>query len=126
MDSVWYNIMSSVIFENLCVYDIVSVILLYVVCKGIGYQGLSWLKSECAYECNYIMKHVDITGHILHDDLSCWYVCMNSNGIYKKLFETMYITEIGNKCKTIVKQRCSDSIGQMIDMCNIQKFCKFY
>ena len=27
-------------------------------------------KLECAYECNYIMKHVDI-GNLLHDNLSC-------------------------------------------------------
>ena len=63
--------------------------LLYVVCKDIGYQGQSWSKSGCAYECNYIMKHVDITGNLFHDDLSCWYVCMKSNEVYKKFFETM-------------------------------------
>ena len=33
--------MSYVIFENLCVYDIVSVMLLYVVCKGTQYQEQS-------------------------------------------------------------------------------------
>ena len=71
--------------------------LLYVVCKGTGYQGQSWSKSECAYEHNYIKKHVDTTGNLLHDDLSCWYVCMKSNKVYKKVFETMYVTEIGNK-----------------------------
>ena len=27
-------------------------------------------KSECAYECNYIMKDIDI-GNLLHDNLSC-------------------------------------------------------
>ena len=28
-------------------------------------------KSKCAFECNYIMKHVDITGNLFHDNLSC-------------------------------------------------------
>ena len=45
--------------------------LLYVVCKGTGYQGQSLSKSKCAYECNYIMKHVDVTGNLLHYDHSC-------------------------------------------------------
>ena len=45
--------------------------LLYVVCKGIGYQEQSLSKSKCAYECHYIMKHVDIAGNLLHDNLSC-------------------------------------------------------
>ena len=30
-------------------------------------------------------------------------VCMNSNQVYKKLFETMYITEIGNKMQNNCK-----------------------
>ena len=36
--------MSSVIFENLCVYDTVSIMLLYVVCQGTGYQEQCWSK----------------------------------------------------------------------------------
>ena len=60
-------------------------------------------KSKCAYECNYIMKHVDITGNLLHDNLACSYVCMNSHEIYKKLFETMYVTQIGNKMQNNCK-----------------------
>ena len=83
MDCVWYNIMSCFIFLNLSVYYIVSVMLLYVVCKGTGYWGQSWSKSKCAYEPNYIMKHVDVMGNLLHYDLSCWYVCMKSNEVYK-------------------------------------------
>ena len=86
MDSVWYNMMSCVILENLCVYYIVSVMLLYVVCKGTGYQEQSWSKIKMYYECNYIMKHVDITGNLLHDNLCCWYVCMNSHEVYKSCF----------------------------------------
>ena len=43
------------------------------------------------------MKHVDITGNLLHGNMSCWYVCMNSHEVYKKLFERMCITQIGNK-----------------------------
>ena len=40
-------------------------------------------KSECAYECNYIMKHDDITRNPLHDNMSCRYVCINSHEVYK-------------------------------------------
>ena len=35
-------------FEILLIYDIVSVMLLQVVCKDTGYQGLSWSTSKCA------------------------------------------------------------------------------
>ena len=80
---VWYNMMSCVIFWNISVYYIVCVMWLYFVCKGRGYWGQSLSKSECAYESNYIMKHVDVTGNPLHYDLSWWYVCMKSNEVYK-------------------------------------------
>ena len=60
--------MSSVIFENLCFYDIVSIMLLYVKVQDI--KNNADQKSECAYECNYIMKDIDI-GNLLHDNLSC-------------------------------------------------------
>ena len=77
---------------------------IHVVCKGTGYWGQSLSKSKWAYEPNYIMKHVDVTGILLHYDLSCWYVCMKSNEVDKMYFETIYVTEIGNKmqnnCKT--------------------------
>ena len=43
---IWCHVL---FFEILSVYYIVSVKLLYVVCKGTGYQGQSWLKSKCAY-----------------------------------------------------------------------------
>ena len=81
MDCVWYNMMSCFIFLNLSVYYIVGVMLLYVVCKGTGYWGQSLAKSKCEYEPNCIMKHVDVTGNLLHCDLSCWYVCMKSNEV---------------------------------------------
>ena len=64
MGSVWYNLMSCVIFENLCVYYIASVMLLYVVCKGTKNQEQSWSKIKMCTECNYIMKHVDIWDNV--------------------------------------------------------------
>ena len=60
MDSAWYNMMSCVIFENLSVYYIVSVMWKYVVCKGNNIKDNPDQKSKCAYEGHYIMKHVDI------------------------------------------------------------------
>ena len=57
--------------------------LLYVVCKGTGYGRKSLSKSKCAYKPNYIMKHVDVTGNLLHYDLPFCYVCMKSNEVYK-------------------------------------------
>ena len=68
---------------------------LYVIYKGIGYGEQSWSKS--AYVCHYIMKHLDIIANLLHDNLSCLYICMNEHEVYKKLCYTMYITQIGNK-----------------------------
>ena len=38
----------------------------------------------------------------------------------------MYITQIGNKYKIIVKQRCADSIDQTIDMYNVWKLYKLH
>ena len=64
--------MSCVIFENLCVYYIVSVMCyctLYVKVQDI--ENNPDQRSECTYECNYIMKHVEITRNLLHDNLSC-------------------------------------------------------
>ena len=60
-------------------------------------------KSKCSYECHYIVKHIDINANLLHDNLSCWYVCMNWHEVHKKLFETMYITQIGNKIQNTSK-----------------------
>ena len=65
------------------VYLIVNIMLLYVVCKGKGYWGKFRSKSKCAYEPNYIMKHVDVTVNLLYDNLSCWYVFMKLNDVYK-------------------------------------------
>ena len=54
-------------------------------------------KSKSAYVCHYIIKHFDITANLLHDNLSCWYICMNEHEVYQTLCDTMYITQIGNK-----------------------------
>ena len=61
--------MLCVILENLCVYYIESVMLLYVKVQDI--KNNPDKMSKCAYDCNFIMKHVDITGNLLHDNLSC-------------------------------------------------------
>ena len=90
-------------FEILLVYDIVSVILLKVVCKGNGYQRQFWSKSKCEYQPNYIMKHVDVSVNLLHENLDCWYVFMKWNDVYKMSFDTMYVTVIGNKMQNYCK-----------------------
>ena len=46
---------------------------------------------------------------------------MKLNDVYKIYFDTMYVTVIGNKCKTTVKHRFSNSIHQSIDMYEIRK-----
>ena len=78
LDTIWCHV-----YFLKFIYYIVSVILLYVLCKGTGYWEQSLSKSKCTYELDYIMKHVDVTGNLLHYVLSCLYVCMKSNEIYK-------------------------------------------
>ena len=83
-------------------------------------------KSKSAYVCHYIMKHLDITANLLHDNLSCWYICMNEHEVYIKSCVTQCTKhELETKCKTIV-QRCADSINQTIDIYNIWKLHKLY
>ena len=55
----------------------ISFMLLYVICKMIGYQNNPDQKSKCAYACHYIMKQVDIMRNLLRDNMSSWYVCMS-------------------------------------------------
>ena len=51
-------------------------------------------KSKYSYECHYIMKYININAKLLHDNLSCEYVSIHSHEIHKKLFETIYITQM--------------------------------
>ena len=62
------------------------------------------------------MKHVYITRNLLHENLSCCYLCVNSHEVYKSCLRQCIQQELETKCKTIVKQTCANSIDQMIDM----------
>ena len=46
-------------------------------------------KSKYSYECHCMMKYINLNANLLHDNLSCYYVSINSHKIHKKLFETM-------------------------------------
>ena len=79
--------------------------LLYVVCRGTGYWNNPDQKQNVHMNVATSWNMLMLLENILHDDLSCWYVCMKSNEVYKKWFETMYVTEIGNKMQNNCKAR---------------------
>ena len=59
-------------------------------------KGYSDQKSKYPYEPQYIITHVDVTVHLLHDNICCWYACMKWHNEYKMYFDTIYITVIRN------------------------------
>ena len=81
----------------------VSVMLQYMICKGIWYGEQSSSKIKMFIWKSLHHEDTDMNANLLHDNLSCWYVCMNSHEIHKKLFETMYITQIQNKIQNMSK-----------------------
>ena len=70
------------------------------------------------------MKHVEITGTLLHDNMFFdMYACIHMKYI-KGCLREFIKHKLETKCKTIVKQRCADSRDQEVDMYNIWKFAQ--
>ena len=56
-----------------------------MICKSIQYGEQSHQKSKYSYQCHNIMKDININTNLLHDNLPCSYVSINSSEIHKKI-----------------------------------------
>ena len=75
---------------NVTVYDMYKVY---------NTEDNSHQKWKYPYECQYMMKDMNINEQFLHDYLSCPYASRNWHEIHKKLCQTIYITQMEKKYK---------------------------
>ena len=60
-----------IIVENRCAINMISVKLQYMICKVYNTENNSHQKGKYSYECQYMMKDMNINEQLLHDHLSC-------------------------------------------------------